>query len=116
MDFVLDENVSFGLAEELKASGHEVISVVERTKRGATDEEIFNLTKFHKAVLITRDYHFTNPIRFPTKDTKGIIYIRHGNLTSKEEIKLIKKFLESHSPDLFEGKLVLVSKKTVRLR
>jgi len=48
-----------------------------------------------QAVLVTRDYHFTNPIRFPAEKTAGIIYIRHGNLKSEEEIMLMENFLHN---------------------
>ncbi len=76
MNFIIDENVSLGLVERLRSSGHKVISIAEEPNRGFEDEDIFTLCKKTKSILITRDYHFTNPIRFPAKCTKGIIYIR----------------------------------------
>ncbi len=68
------------------------------------------------ALLITRDYHFTNAIRFPAIATKGILYIRRGNLTAAEEITLIHGFLSRHAADTFSGKLVTIYKDAVKIR
>jgi predicted nuclease of predicted toxin-antitoxin system len=116
MNIVLDENVSLGLAEKLRSCGHNVISIAEDTNRGFADDEIFVLCKKTKSTLITRDYHFTNPIRFPTEGTEGIIYIRHGNLSSKEEIKLVEQFLTEYQIENITGKLVLLAKENIKLR
>ena len=116
MNFVIDENVSFGLAGILINNGHKVISIAENPERGFADEEVFALCKKTKSILITRDYHFTNPVRYPTKGTKGIIYIRHGNLSSQEEIKLVIQFITTHKPSLLSGKLVTLSKEDIKIR
>ncbi len=116
MNIVLDENVSLGLADKLRNHDYNVISIAEGPDRGFTDDEIFTLCKKTKSILITRDYHFTNPIRFPTKGTEGIIYIRHGNLRSKEEIKLVERFLTEYQIGNITGKLVLLAKDGITLR
>lgn len=116
MNFLIDENVSLGLVDRLRSIGHNVISIAEDPERGFEDEDIFTLCKKTKSILITRDYHFTNPIRFPAKGTKGIIYIRHGNLSSKEEIELVERTLTTHPIELFSDKLVLLSRKDLKIR
>ena len=116
MNFILDENVSFGLVKKLRSDGHNVISIAENPERELGDDIIFILCRKTKSILITRDYHFTNAIRFPTKDTEGIIYIRHGNLTSNEEIELVNQFLNTHPFEWIRGKLVILSKEGIRVR
>lgn len=69
-----------------------------------------------QAVLVTRDYHFTNPIRFPAEKTARIIYIRHGNLKSEEEIMLMENFLHEYDPEVFLGKLVTLYRDSVKIR
>ena len=59
---------------------------------------------------------FTNPIRFPAEKTKGIIYIRHGNLKSEEEIMMAENCLRSHDLETFQGKLVALYKDGMRIR
>ena len=74
------------------------------------------LAKKTKSVLITRDHHFANSIRFKVQDSEGIVYMRHGNLTAEEEIKLARKFLGAYSRQRFLGKLAIISKDGMRIR
>ena len=66
MRIVLDESVSYGLAEALFRDGHQVIAIAESATSGNTDEEVFAFAGNGKSVLITRDYHFTNPLHYHT--------------------------------------------------
>ncbi|RJS84208.1 hypothetical protein CW713_02970 [Methanophagales archaeon] len=67
MRIVIDENVSYGVVGRLRMKGHDVIPISELPARGISDEDVYALTVREQAVLVTRDYHFTNPIRFPAK-------------------------------------------------
>jgi len=116
MKIVLDESVSYGLGEALRHEGHEIIAIAEAATAGNTDEEVFRLVCEVKAVLITRDYHFTNHLRFPADMTSGIIYIRHGNLTSEEEIQLVAKFLSKHPSSEYSGRLATLYRDSVKIR
>lgn len=82
----------------------------------ASDEQVFAIAEEGAAVLVTRDYHFTNPVRFPPANVGAILYIRHGNLTSEEEIKLVEHFLESNPPETYGGRLVTLYRHSARLR
>ncbi|MCL0066016.1 hypothetical protein M1N79_03980 [Dehalococcoidia bacterium] len=69
-----------------------------------------------KIVVDERDYHFTNPVRFPAERTKGIIYIRHGNLKTEEEIAMVENFLYDHDLEVFQQKLVTLYGDGIRIR
>jgi len=116
MRIVIDENVSYGVVELLRMIRYDVISISEMPERGMSDEAIYALILREEAVLITRDYHFTNPVRFPAEKTNGIIYIRHGNLRSEEEIRMVENFLHSHDLEVFQGKLVTLYRDGIRIR
>ena len=116
MKLVIDENVSYGLVKVLRDAGNEVISIAEFAKRGVSDISIFTLVKESNAVLLTRDYHFTNPIRFESGEVESIIYIRPGNLTSNEEIEIVMGFFKKYSVSQFKGKLVTLYKDSIRIR
>lgn len=116
MKILLDESVSYGLGEVLRREGREIIIIAEAATAGITDEEVFKLACESKAVLITRDYHFTNHLRFPADKTTGIVYIRHGNLTSEEEIQLVTNFLSKYSPMEYAGRLVTLYRDNIRIR
>ena len=116
MKIVVDESVSYGVVETLRVAGHSVIAIAESPRSGTIDEDIFKLAIESSAVLITRDYHFTNAVRFPPDRTGGIIYIRRGNLTAAEEIALVQRFLSIHPQEEYSGKLATLYKYSVRIR
>jgi predicted nuclease of predicted toxin-antitoxin system len=116
MKIVVDENVSYELVERLRMIGYDVISTSESTERGMSDGDIYNSVLGEQAILITRDHHFANPIRFPVEKTKGIIYARHGSLKSEEEIMIVEHCLRSHDLKTFEGKLITLYRDGMRIR
>ena len=116
MKFVIDENMSFAVVEFLRDNGHEVIAISETATSGLADSSVFELAKDEQAIFVTRDKHFTNPIRFPATDTHGIIYIRRGNLTSEQEVSIIKAFFLSHEPSEYRGKLVTLCLTSAKIR
>jgi len=116
MKIVVDESVSYGAASYLKSKGYNVIVVAETGVSGLKDSDVFNIVKKENAILIARDNHFTNSLRFPPDETTCIIFIRKGNLTSHEEIDLLKWFFNSYSILDFKGRLVSISKDRVKVR
>ncbi|MBC8181098.1 DUF5615 family PIN-like protein [candidate division KSB1 bacterium] len=77
MKIIVDESVSFGVVGYLKAAGYDVTGIMENPTSGLEDKDVFELVVNNKAVLITRDHHFTNSLRFPASETSCIIYIRN---------------------------------------
>jgi predicted nuclease of predicted toxin-antitoxin system len=95
MIIVVDESVSYGIVPLLREAGHEVVAIAESATTGIGDEQVFHLVQERGALLISRDYHFTNAIRFPASATRGILYIRRGNLTAQK--KLLSSSASLHS-------------------
>jgi len=63
MKVVIDESVSYALVEALRRDGYETIAIADAPTSGNKDKEVFDLACQVQAVLITRDYHFTNHVR-----------------------------------------------------
>ena len=116
MKIVVDENISYGVVDRLRLKGYAVISISEWPNRGVSDKEVYNLILSEQAVLITRDYHFTNPIRFPAEKTEGILYIRYGNLKSDEEVNIVENFLNAYNSQAVHGKLVTLYRDSITIR
>lgn len=115
MRIVGDENVSYNVALRLQEKGYEVISIAKE-KRSILDKDVFRLLLQKEAILITRDYHFTNPVLYPPDKTEGIIYIRIGNLSSDEELEIVENFFSTYSTEEIKGKLVTLYRKSVYIR
>ena len=116
MTIVVDESVSYGVVSYLRNLGYNVIAIAEPSTSGLKDPDVFQIVKTENAILITRDNHFTNNIRFPSEETACIIFIRKGNLSSNEEIDLIKWFFNSFNIRDYKGHLVSISKDRVKVR
>lgn len=93
-----------------------MIAIAETAGRGMTDAEVWELARIRQAVLITRDYGFTNPVRFRSQDVGAVIYLRRGNLNSEDEVKLVRDFLATHSFDEYRGCLVTLWPGGARIR
>lgn len=115
MNFIVDENVSYGLVQELRQLGFKVISIAEDFP-SLNDTEIFALLQKEKGFLFTRDYHFTNPIRFPLSQQIGIIYLRLGNIKAEDEINLALNFAKKAKWEEIAGKLITLSRYEVKIR
>jgi predicted nuclease of predicted toxin-antitoxin system len=76
MKFKLDENFGTRTQEILKSAGHDVYTVFEQNMQGCSDQHLYEVCCSEKCCLITLDLDFANVIRFPPKNTSGIIVIR----------------------------------------
>ena len=113
---VLDESVSLLVGDRLKTLGFEVLAVAQQPGRGMPDEAVFALACVGQRILVTRDAHFTNPLRFPPARTGGILYIARGNLLATQEAGLVEDFLKGHPAEGYRGRLVSLTLAGPRLR
>lgn len=74
MKILVDENVCASLAKVLREESHEVFSLVESDDKGLSDNEVWSIACSGPFLLITRDYHFTNSLRFVPTRCLGIIF------------------------------------------
>ena len=58
MGFVLDENISPRVSQELRALGYDLLHVWEVGLKGCSDEELIGWAKKEKRALITLDAGF----------------------------------------------------------
>ena len=113
---VLDESVSLRVADILRALGFETLVVAQQPDRGMPDEAVFGLAAAGARLLVTRDAHFTNSLRFPAGRTGGILYIARGNLLARQEAELVEGFLKVHKPGDYRGRLVFLTLAGPRIR
>jgi len=116
MKILLDENISLRLARILRESGFSVFSIAENADKGMQDDEVWPLACSAPYLLITRDYHFTNPVRYDPSKCLGIVFLRHGNMTASDETQIVLSFLSRFPLEQYQGKLVVLSKNEVKFR
>jgi predicted nuclease of predicted toxin-antitoxin system len=116
MRAVIDENVSLALARALREQGWDVEHMAETADRAVSDETVWAKARGTDAVLITRDHHLTNPVRFPPSDVATVLFLRQGNLSSADEVALVMMFIARFDVSTLRGKLVTLSPNQVSVR
>jgi predicted nuclease of predicted toxin-antitoxin system len=114
--FLLDENLSYQQAARLRTNGHDAIAIVEERLGGASDATVRSAAIESGRVLVTLDADFGNIVRYPPKDTPGIIWLRlHPPSESKIEQALDRCLAKLGKEDL-RGKLAVVDEDKIRVR
>lgn len=84
--FVIDEDIGRSIARALIERGFVVKDIRDAGLRGATDEVIYRFAQESRAVLVTADVDFGNPLRFPSAPHFGIVILRFPNEVSMGEV------------------------------
>jgi predicted nuclease of predicted toxin-antitoxin system len=116
MSFLADECLYYSTVKLLKNHNYDVITLSERKSCGIKDREVAELAKKEQRILITRDMHFCNILKFPPKSYSGIIVLKinpnnatlvHGNLL---------KFLKKYAINDIKQTLVIINHGRFRIR
>lgn len=114
MRFVVDANVPRSLTIWLRESGHDVLDVTEWDP-DSQDQDIIDLAKAQRRVLITADLEFGNIRKHPIASHQGIVLIRPKGLRPEELLLLVQRTILELGEDL-SGKLVILDRNQMRIR
>jgi predicted nuclease of predicted toxin-antitoxin system len=113
--FKLDENLDLRLASLLEERGHDVDTVHGEGLTGGPDDAIDKASAHAGRVLVSLDLDFANPIRFPPRETPGIVILR----PPRPLVPVIRAILAIALPDLtarpLAGKLWIVEPGRIRV-
>ena len=112
--FLLDENISVGVAEHLKFKGHDVIRATER-KIGATDKEVLDIAMREKRVLVTLDKDFAYLVFLNSLKHAGVILLRLRNEAPINIIATLENLLKASNHEL-EDKFTVATETKFRFR
>ena len=111
---VANENVSGTVIRELRARGHDVLSVKE-SLRGEGDETILARAQAELRIVVTHDKDFgALAFQFGLPAQCGVILLRLPGTDRDGDNRRILKVLESHSE--WEGRFSVVEQQRVRAR
>jgi len=72
MRFKIDENLPVELAEELRAAGHEAITVGDQQLSGASDQHLSEVCKTEGSIFVTLDLDFADIRTYPPGEHPGL--------------------------------------------
>jgi predicted nuclease of predicted toxin-antitoxin system len=76
MHLVADESCDFSVVRALRAVPHDVIAVAE-SMSGATDEQVIELARSQRRLLLTEDKDFGQLVYSASKLSSGVLLIRY---------------------------------------
>lgn len=112
MNFLADESFDFRLVRSLRAAGHDVLAVFERSPR-AEDSAVIKLAASETRILLTEDKDFGSLVYVSRMASRGVILIRCPEIErSAMHAKLID-LVAKHGAGL-RGTFVVVTPKRAR--
>jgi predicted nuclease of predicted toxin-antitoxin system len=114
---LLDQNIPGPVAVRIvKAFPGSIYVQSDPKLKGSDDDHLFRYAIRNKMVLVTQDSDFSNILTFPPAATEGIIFLRsEGSLSGRVRSHLMS-FLLQADPKKIRGRLVIISKNSIRFR
>jgi len=115
--FLIDNNLSPLLADELKTAGHDAVHVRDYGLQAATDQIVLARARSDNRVLISADTDFGTLLVREGAGRPSILLIRR--LTGRhatEQAAIILANLDAVSEDLDSGAVVVLTDEWVRVR
>ena len=112
MRFLVDESAGPALAQWLRDTGHEVVSVYEEL-RGAKDQAIMDKAAEEAWILVTSDKDFGEKVYRERRPHKGVVLLRLQDQRSDSLVKAMHGLLEAHAARL-PDRFVVVTEQRVR--
>jgi predicted nuclease of predicted toxin-antitoxin system len=105
--FLLDECVSFQTYRLISALGFTVKTVLDITRSGVTDSELFRIAQSQTLVIVTLDRGFGDVRIYPPNSHNGIIVLKAYDLNSLQKCHTVLEMLLKVESE-FKGNLFIV--------
>jgi predicted nuclease of predicted toxin-antitoxin system len=112
MRFLIDENIRKEVIDFLKSGGHDALTV----RPGSEDDEIAQIAKEDKRILLTHDQHFSDILTYPPEKYSGIIRIRIHPPSAPIIISALNDLLHKLTSKQIDKRLVILERDGFRLR
>ena len=116
MKFKIDENLPAEIADDLRALGHDAMTVVDQGMAGFDDARLMVRVEDESRVLMTMDKGIADVRAYPPHRLAGLVLFR----PSQAGRGAVLAFARERLPQLLEldmqGRLVVVSDTAIRIR
>ena len=115
MKFKLDENLPFEIVPELRGAGHDVESVYEERLAGEPDEVVLAAALRERRIL-TMDKGIGDLRRWAGSTSPGIVLFRPPATGRHTTLEFVRRHMPAILRTDLEGRLVVVSEGSLRIR
>lgn len=116
MQFKTDENLPLEVAELLRATGHDALTIHDQQLMGHPDPSIAKVCRLENRALITLDLDFADIRSYVPGDYSGIIVLRPQTLSKPRILSLAQRVLNVLNSEPLLGKLWIVEESSLRIR
>jgi predicted nuclease of predicted toxin-antitoxin system len=110
LKFLADVNIENRIISGLRTDGHDIIWMLEKNKY-LTDEEILNMAREEKRIMITNDKDFGEIVYRLKLISNGIVLFRVKDQNENIKLKLIRKAINYKNENLSRYFTVLTEAK-----
>jgi len=117
MLFKIDENLPAEIAENLRAAGHDAMTVANQGMKGFADPTVIAVCNSEGRILVTLDTDFMDIRRYPPSLYPGILVLRPRRQLTIWFLSLMERALVLLSTsESIVGKLWIVDESRIRIR
>ena len=116
MEFKVDENLPFEVADLLRQVGYDAVTVAEQHLEGSPDSDIASVCQQERRVLITLDTDFADIRAYPPARFPGLIVLRLHKQDKPHVLQVIEHLIPLLSSEPLEALLWIVEEKRLRIR
>jgi predicted nuclease of predicted toxin-antitoxin system len=117
MKFLVDNALSFRIAEKLRVAGHDALHVSECGMGSAKDIEIFEKARKEDSIILSADTDFAVLLALRQEIKPSLILFRGGlEGFPAKQITVLLENLENISEALLQGSIVVFEASRIRVR
>lgn len=115
MKFLFDQSADFRLIPHLRQLGHDVAVISRNYPPGLADEQVLEIGRKEKRILIVADRDFGELIFHQGLAHEGVIFFRLPGATLQTKIDQLNSVLAKHTDDLANGEFLVVTPCQIRV-
>jgi predicted nuclease of predicted toxin-antitoxin system len=112
----IDENLPAEIAEDLRALGHDAVTVIDQGMAGADDEQLLARVEEESQVFMTMDKGIANIRAYSPRRFAGLVLLRPSQMGRGAVLSFVRKRLAQLLDLELKGRLVVVSETAIRFR
>ncbi len=116
MRFKLDENLPIEIVEDLREAEHDIDSVYDEGLAGAPDEMVVAHALLESRILLTMDKGIGDLRGLAGSGSPGIVLFRPRATGRSSALAFVRRHLPAVLRSDIEGRLVIVSESSLRIR
>jgi predicted nuclease of predicted toxin-antitoxin system len=115
MKFLFDQSADFRLIPHLRQLGHDVQAVSRNYPPGLPDEDVLEIARKERRILIVADRDFGELIFQQGLVHAGVIFFRLPGAKLQTKIEQLNIVLEEYTDELALGEFVVVTPSQIRV-